>query len=147
MCSFRIMLSMYAGINLTPIYYIMKHLKQTILSLTLVLLCSSATVCHAKRHQPKAKAKHVVLIGIDGWAAKSIAAADMPCVKGTLMANGSYTLKKRSVLPSASAINWTSVFWVSVPKAMATRSGTRRCPRYPRRLQTSAVSSQPFIPS
>ena len=95
---------------LTLIFYIMKNLKLSFIFLTLVFLGSSITVCQAKRHQPKAKAKHVVLIGIDGWAAKSIADADMPCVKGTLMANGSYTLKKRSVLPSASAINWASVF-------------------------------------
>lgn len=54
------------------------------------------------------KAKHVILIGIDGWAAASMAKADMPTVKN-MMRNGSYTLKKRSVLPSASAINWASM--------------------------------------
>ena len=56
----------------------------------------------------KAKAKHVIMIGIDGWAAKSMAEANMPTVKDFLMKNGSWTLEKRSVLPSASAINWAS---------------------------------------
>lgn len=88
----------------------MKNWKETIVLLFFVFLGATTTVCQAKRNQPKAKAKHVILIGIDGWAAKSMENAYMPCVKGTLMANGSYTLKKRSVLPSASAINWASVF-------------------------------------
>lgn len=57
----------------------------------------------------KPKAKHVILIGIDGWASKGMDQADMPTVK-ELMRNGSYTLTKRSVLPSASAINWASIF-------------------------------------
>ncbi len=58
----------------------------------------------------KPLAKHVILIGIDGWAATNFDKAPMPFVKETLMAEGSYTLEKRSVLPSASAINWASNF-------------------------------------
>ena len=54
------------------------------------------------------KANHVILIGIDGWAAASMDTADMPTVK-RMMREGCYTLKKRSVLPSASAINWASM--------------------------------------
>ena len=53
----------------------------------------------------KWKAKHVVLIGLDGWGAYSVNKAEMPNVK-KLMEEGSYTLKKRSVLPSSSAVNW-----------------------------------------
>lgn len=58
----------------------------------------------------KPLAKHVILIGIDGWAATNFDKAPMPFVKETLMMEGSYTLEKRSVLPSASAINWASNF-------------------------------------
>ncbi len=58
----------------------------------------------------KPLAKHVILIGIDGWAATNFDKAPMPFVKDKLMAEGSYTLEKRSVLPSASAINWASNF-------------------------------------
>ena len=48
--------------------------------------------------------KHVVMVGIDGWAAHDLAQAhDIPNIRN-LMANGSYTLHKRSVLPSASKI-------------------------------------------
>lgn len=56
------------------------------------------------------KAKHVVLIGVDGWASHNLdEATNIPNIRW-MMQNGSYTLKKRSVLPSASAINWASLF-------------------------------------
>ena len=58
------------------------------------------------------KAKHVVLIGLDGWGAYSLRKADpatLPNLRG-LMERGAWTLKDRSVLPSSSAINWASMF-------------------------------------
>jgi len=55
-------------------------------------------------------AKHVVFIGIDGLSTECFnQATDIPNFK-YLMENGSYTLAKRSVMPSASAINWASIF-------------------------------------
>ena len=57
----------------------------------------------------KQKAKHVILIGMDGWGAYSVPKADIPAIK-SLMTNGCYTLHSRSVLPSSSAINWASMF-------------------------------------
>lgn len=57
----------------------------------------------------KQKAKHVVLVALDGWGAYSVPKADIPNIK-SLMENGCYTLKQRSVLPSSSAINWASMF-------------------------------------
>lgn len=82
--------------------------KQTFLTLlaTFALLFSFTFSCHAKG---KDKAKHVVFIGLDGWGAYSLPKADMPNVK-KLMEDGAYTLKKRSALPSSSAINWASMF-------------------------------------
>lgn len=44
-------------------------------------------------NKPEKKAGHVILIGLDGWTARSIEKADMPNVK-QLMQEGSYTLKK-----------------------------------------------------
>ena len=46
----------------------------------------------------KGKAKHVVFIGLDGWGSYSVPKADIPHIK-QLMADGSYTLEKRTVLP------------------------------------------------
>lgn len=58
------------------------------------------------------KAKHVVLIAVDGWGAYSVRKADpktIPNIRG-LMGKGAWTLRDRSVLPSSSAINWASMF-------------------------------------
>lgn len=63
----------------------------------------------------KWRAKHVVLIGLDGWGAYSVEKADIPNLK-KLMQEGAYTLEKRSVLPSSSAVNWASMFMGAGPE-------------------------------
>ena len=81
----------------------MKHL----LPLLLAVACVACT--QSNTHAPKAK--HVVFIGIDGWAAEAVRQApaqDLPNIHA-LMDHGSWTLSKRSVMPSASAINWASI--------------------------------------
>ena len=87
----------------------MRMRRQKLLAV-LVAAVAMITMPCSLQAKGKAKAKHVIMIGIDGWASKSMATAEMPTVKDVLMKNGSYTLKKRSVLPSASAINWASNF-------------------------------------
>lgn len=78
-----------------------------ILPLFLALAC---VACAPKdNHAPVAR--HVVFIGIDGWAAEAVRQApaqDLPNIHA-LMDHGSWTLSKRSVMPSASAINWASI--------------------------------------
>ena len=49
----------------------------------LALLFAVADVCCAARW----KAKHVVMIGLDGWGAYSVAEADMPNVKKLMEAS------------------------------------------------------------
>ena len=49
------------------------------------------------------------MVGFDGWGAYSVPKAEMPNLS-ELMERGAWTLKKRSVLPSSSAINWASMF-------------------------------------
>lgn len=61
------------------------------------------------------KAKHVVMIGIDGWGAYSVSKAKIPNIR-LLMDSGAYTLKKRSVLPSSSAVNWASMYMGAGPE-------------------------------
>ena len=78
----------------------------------LILLAVVCSIAAVDAQAAKKKAKHVVLIGIDGWAAAAVRqtpASDIPNIR-YLMENGSWTLAKRSVMPSASAINWTSLF-------------------------------------
>ncbi len=65
------------------------------------------------------KAKHLLFIGIDGFSSeglRTVNPADVPNLK-FLMENGSYTLAKRSVMPSASAINWATIF-MGIPTEM-----------------------------
>ena len=63
--------------------------------------------------QPGMKAGHVIFIGVDGVSTPAFKdpalLARMPNVK-MMMENGSYTLGKRSVMPSSSAINWATIF-------------------------------------
>lgn len=85
-------------------------MKRNILFIIVCIFLATNTTFAAKW-----KAKHVVFIGLDGWGAYSVEKADMPNVK-KLMAEGAYTLKKRSVLPSSSAVNWASMFMGAGPE-------------------------------
>ncbi|RHJ86510.1 alkaline phosphatase [Parabacteroides sp. AM08-6] len=98
-----------------------------ILILACLMLCADASFA------AKWKAKHVVLIGLDGWGAYSVEKAEMPNVK-KLMAEGSYTLKKRSVLPSSSAVNWGSMYMGAGPELHGYTEWGSRTPELPSRV-------------
>lgn len=53
--------------------------------------------------------KRMFIIGLDGLGSAYLDSLEIPVLRG-LMADGTYTLHKRSVLPSSSAINWASIF-------------------------------------
>lgn len=59
--------------------------------------------------QGERKAEHIFLIGFDGWGSYSMDSVEMPTTRA-LMAEGCYTLHKRTVLPSDSSPNWASMF-------------------------------------
>lgn len=105
--------------------------EQRLLSL-LVTIALLFTFTMSSDAQGKPKAKHVILIGLDGWGAYSLPKADMPNVK-TLMSNGSYTLKKRSTLPSSSAINWASMFMGAGPELHGYTEWGSKTPELPSR--------------
>jgi predicted AlkP superfamily pyrophosphatase or phosphodiesterase len=72
---------------------------------------------HEYRELPwdeEAAKRHVVFIGLDGWGAYSVARADMPVVK-RMISGGSFAPKARSVLPTNSRPNWSSLFMGSPP--------------------------------
>lgn len=79
------------------------------------------------------KAKHVIYIGLDGWGAYSVSKADMPAVK-ELMKKGCYTLKKRTVLPSSSAVNWASMFMGAGPELHGYTEWGSQTPELPSRV-------------
>lgn len=109
-------------------------------SILFILLCTFALAEGA--FAAKWKAKHVVLIGLDGWGAYSVEKADMPNVK-KLMADGSYTLKKRSVLPSSSAVNWASMFMGAGPELHGYTEWYSETPELPSR----EVNKQNIFPT
>ncbi|MFV0546996.1 MAG: alkaline phosphatase [Bacteroides sp.] len=82
--------------------------------------------------QAKPKAKHVILIGLDGWGSYSVEKADMPNVR-QLMNQGAYTLTKRSVLPSSSAVNWASMFMGAGPELHGYTQWGSKTPELPSR--------------
>ena len=80
----------------------MKTIKISLIA----LVALAAIACQPAQ---KTGVKHVFLIGLDGMSSVGYSMADMPFVKG-LSEEGSYTVKKRSVLESSSAINWAAMF-------------------------------------
>lgn len=67
----------------------------------------AAVACAPKENAPKAE--HLFVIAFDGWGSYAMEHVDMPNTRA-LMAEGSYTLNKRTVLPSDSAPNWATMF-------------------------------------
>ena len=86
-----------------------KHLALAAIATVALNSCSSSTTEKADTNTRQPIAKHVVFIGLDGWAANTYEQGETPTLKG-MAANGALTLEKRSVLPSSSAINWASIF-------------------------------------
>ncbi|MDO5570688.1 MAG: alkaline phosphatase [Bacteroidales bacterium] len=81
----------------------------------------------------KWKAKHVVLIGLDGWSSACLDSVDMPNVREA-MKKGAFTLKKRSVLPSSSAVNWASMFMGAGPELHGYTEWGSKTPELPSRV-------------
>lgn len=78
-------------------------------------------------------AEHIIWIGLDGWGSYSYEKAEMPVTK-QLAQEGSYTLKKRSVLPSSSAVNWASMFMGAGPELHGYTTWGSKTPELPSRV-------------
>lgn len=76
---------------------------------------------------------HVILIGFDGWGSYCMEKADMPVLK-KMMRQGSWTIKKRSVLPSSSAANWASMFMGASPEIHGYTQWNSQKPEIPSRI-------------
>lgn len=104
---------------------------------TIALLgCLSMTSCATQsetKAEATAKAKHIVYIGLDGWGSYSMPKANMPTVK-KLMEQGCYTMQKRTVLPSSSAVNWASMFMGAGPELHGYTEWGSRTPELPSRV-------------
>ncbi|MDR2917899.1 MAG: alkaline phosphatase [Tannerella sp.] len=84
--------------------------------------------------QEKNLPKHVILVGFDGFSAYSLNnGADMPMLR-KLMAEGASTVENRSVLPSSSAVNWSSMFMGAGPELHGYTEWGSRTPDLPSRV-------------
>jgi predicted AlkP superfamily pyrophosphatase or phosphodiesterase len=84
----------------------MKHFLRLAL---LVCILSITSLRILRAQQAKVRGiEHVILIGVDGFGAYAFEKANVPNLRA-LMKEGSWTLKARTVLPSASAPNWASM--------------------------------------
>lgn len=108
-------------------------MKRIMISIVCCLLALTYTY-QAQASRPMAK--HVILIAFDGWGAYSMEKAKVPSIRA-LMAEGCYTMKKRTVLPSSSAVNWASMFNGSAPEIHGYTTWNSRTPEIP-----SAVTNE-----
>lgn len=76
--------------------------------------------------------EHIVFIGIDGLSSAAFEKAGMPFIK-SLLEQSSYTVKKRSVLPSSSAVNWATMFMGSAPELHGYTEWGSKVPELPSR--------------
>ncbi len=98
---------------------------------TLGLFYSCQTV--KEDESSKQLAKHVILIGSDGFGAYAFKEAKIPNLR-KMMSKGSYSLKARSVLPSSSAVNWASMIMGSGPELHGYMEWGSKTPELPSRI-------------
>ena len=91
----------------------------------------------------KQKAKHVILIGMDGWGAYSVPKADIPAIK-SLMTNGCYTLHSRSSLLRVPSTGLPCL-WEWEQSYMDTPPGARKLRRSLHVRSTNGGSLLPFF--
>lgn len=90
-------------------------MMKRILLIFLVLFPCLVGQSKNRKNNPFPDDVHVMLIGFDGWGSHCMKKADMPVLR-EMMQQGSWTMKKRSVLPSSSAANWASMFMGASPE-------------------------------
>lgn len=78
---------------------------------------------------------HVILIGSDGFSSTVIRGnpGAFPNIE-KLMEQGSYTLERRSVLPSSSAVNWASMLMGACPELHGYTTWGSETPELPSRI-------------
>ena len=110
----------------------MKRLLCTLAAVIAAAVAVTFIISNKAEEGSRPMAKHVIWIGLDGWGAYSMDKAIMPVTK-QFMQEGSYTLKKRSVLPSSSALNWASMFMGACPELHGYTTWGSKTPELPSR--------------
>jgi predicted AlkP superfamily pyrophosphatase or phosphodiesterase len=98
----------------------------------LIFSCIDKSNTNENVKQPLAK--HVILIGSDGFGAYAFnEKAKIPNLRN-MMEKGSYSLKARAVLPSSSAVNWASMIMGSSPELHGYTEWGSKTPEIPSRI-------------
>ena len=84
----------------------MKRILSTVLALSAILFLRACAPKETAQTEPLAS--HVILIGLDGWGTWCMETGECPFIR-EMMQEGSYTLNKRTVLPSSSGPNWAAM--------------------------------------
>jgi len=98
-----------------------------------VAIVAASSCCRAPQPKPIKGVEHVVFIGLDGMSSVGFETGEMPFIK-SLLPDASYTTKKRSVLPSSSAINWITMFSASCPELHGYTTWGSKSPELPSRV-------------
>ncbi|MDX1326955.1 MAG: alkaline phosphatase [Arenibacter sp.] len=107
-------------------------LKKPLLALILLTVIAS---CKSSQSvvENSPIAKHVILIGSDGFGAYAFEKAKLPNLR-KMMEEGAYSLQARSVLPSSSAVNWASMIMGSGPELHGYTEWGSKTPELPSRI-------------
>ena len=108
----------------------MKRISIVCFSIVLLLVSCKA---ETKIEAPIPLAKHVILIGSDGFGAYAFKKAKVPNLK-RMMQQGAYSLQARAVLPSSSAVNWASMIMGSGPELHGYTEWGSKTPEVPSRV-------------
>ena len=103
-------------------------MKKFVKPLIILLLISSFPIMGFSQ-----KIKHVILIGSDGFGAYAFENANVPVLR-SMMKEGSWTLRARTVLPSSSAANWASMVMGAGPELHGYTTWGSKKPDMPARV-------------
>ena len=73
----------------------------------ILVLAAALLVAASLQAKKKDIARHVIIIGVDGWGSWCMEKADVPFIREK-MQEGCYTLSKRTVRPTVSGPNWAA---------------------------------------
>ena len=90
------------------------------------------------------KAGHVIIIGVDGMSTDGVMKAETPTLHD-MMANGSWSMHARGVLPTTSGANWASVLDGVGPEQHGVTSNDWKMGEF--NFPTSVTGSGGFFPS
>ncbi|MBO7678232.1 MAG: alkaline phosphatase family protein, partial [Thermoguttaceae bacterium] len=105
------------------------------LAAALLLTASAVSSISAHEIDSPVGAKHVVLIGYDGFGGNYIHWDELPNLS-RFKDNGAWTQKMRSVIPSSSAINWASILMGAPSEIHGFRTWGSRAPDLPSAVLT-----------